>query len=99
MKKETINNIVLNILNNHKKRNNAILFKDILRDSKLKGVTQGQVREAIRELRLKKYPISSRPNVGYYIEANEMKGCRIWIENLRIAKLISPMTPESMKWV
>lgn len=94
-----VNKEVATILNNHVGRTNAIFFMNIASILLPQGATKHQVREAIRQQRCHRKPISSRPNVGYYIDSTEMKGCRTWVENFRIARKIAPITPASLKWV
>lgn len=95
-----VNRIVSRIIRkNHKGRGNAILFKELAAIIIPAGATKGQIREAIRVLRCHRKPISSRPNVGYYFDKSEMKGCRTWVENLRKSKRIVPDTPVSLRWV
>lgn len=99
MKQNDVNRIVASILKRHIGRKKAIIFKNIAAPVLKIGATEWQVKEAIRILRCRKREISSRPNVGYYMDKSEMLGCKIWIENLRVSKGINPITPSSLKWV
>ena len=99
MKQRDVNLYVAEVMNNHLGRLNAIKFQDIEAIIVPMGATKKQIREAIRILRSQRKAISSRPNVGYYLDKTDMVGCKTWLENLRIAKGISPITPESLSWV
>jgi hypothetical protein len=99
MIQQKVNIAVAVILNNHKSRKNAIKFQDIVSDSRLTGATKSQVREAIKQLRTHRKPISSRPNVGYYLDSSEMPGCRKWVCHWRMSRMITPEIPNSLKWV
>lgn len=99
MKQRDVNLYVAEVMNNHLGRVNAIKFHDIVEIIVPIGATKNQIREAIRVLRSHRKSISSRPNVGYYLDRADMVGCKTWIEHLRIAKGISPITPKSLSWV
>ena len=92
-----VNADVSRILNLHIGRSNAIFCKALF--GQVPGVTKGQINVAIKQLRSRRRPISSRPNVGYYIDITEMSGIKSWCENWRNANGISPMTPDSLKWL
>lgn len=99
MEQKNVNVEVAKIMNNHKGRKNAIGFIDITLEITLKGTTKEQIHEAIRQLRKHRKPISSRPNVGYYLDMQEMHGCKSWIKNWRNSMRILPETPVSLSWV
>ena len=99
MLQQNVNIEVSKIINQHKGRKNAIKFKELLSEPKLNGATQRQVAEAIKQLRNQQKPISSRPNVGYYLSRTEIKGCLQWCQNWRKSMGIKPLSPECLKWV
>lgn len=90
---------VENIINNHQSRKNPIKYKDILRAPTLSEATKTQVSEAIKQLRNDGKPISSRPNVGYYLSKTEMKGCLKWCQNWRKSMGVNTLTPKCLEWV
>ncbi|WP_310604795.1 hypothetical protein [Anaerosporobacter sp.] len=97
MTQQQVNVLVSNILAKHVGRKKAIFFNQLF--LQCSGATKGQVREAIRQLRLRRRPISSRPRVGYYLDRMEMSGLKNWVQHWRIAKNITPTTPASLAWV
>ena len=99
MKQRDVNLHVAEVMNNHLGRVNAIKFQDIEALIVPMGATKKQITEAIRILRTHRKVISSRPNVGYYLDKTDMAGCKTWIEHLRIARGLTPITPKSLSWV
>ena len=97
MTQKQVKVLVSSILSQHVGRKNAIFFSQLF--SQCTGATKTQVRTAIRQLRLQRRPISSRPRVGYYLDRAEMYGLKRWVQHWRTAKGITPTTPVSLAWV
>lgn len=101
MPQSQVNTTVFTILINHTSRKTAVTFKQLATNPLLRNATQFQIRTAIKLLRTIFIPISSRPNVGYYLDNTliEMQGLKVWVEKFRKSRHIAPVTPTCLSWV